>query len=340
MTKVKYFTSLLLVILILNSCVKEIKNSDTPVKKADFGLVIHGGAGFIHEGRYTKEQEESYRLKLEEALITGNNILENNGKAIDAVESAIRILEDSPLFNAGKGAVFTEDGNVELDASIMDGSNINAGGVAGIKHIKNPITLARLVMEHSPHVFLFGEGAEKFADEFALEKVSNNYFKTENNIEEYNMNKREKKLSGLNSVNKSKYGTVGCVALDKMGNLAAGTSTGGISGKKFGRVGDSPIIGAGTYANNKTCALSATGQGEYFIRNVVAFNISSLMEYKNISLKDAAEKVINGDLKKQNALGGIIGIDTYGNVVTTFNTEGMFRGFMLNGVEPIIKIYK
>lgn len=338
MTKVKSFLTLIIIIISITSCVKEIKNNDAPVKIADFGLVIHGGAGSIYEGRYSQTEENDYKLKLKEALTTGYSILESGGKSVDAVESVIRVLEDSPLFNAGKGAVFTEDGNVELDASIMDGRNINAGGVAGIKHIKNPITLARFVMEHSPHVLLFGDGAEKFADEFALEKVSNDYFKTEKEIKEYN----SKKTSQNESTVKADYklGTVGCAALDKEGNLAAGTSTGGISGKKFGRVGDAPIIGAGTYANNKTCALSATGQGEFFIRNVVAHTISALMEYKNMSLKDASEKIINGDLKRQEAQGGVIGIDKYGNIVMSFNTQGMFRGFMLSGKEPVVEIYR
>ncbi len=306
------------------SCVKEIKNNDTPEKSVEFALVIHGGAGSIFEGRYSEEEEKAYKEKLKEALDVGYNILESKGSAVDAVETVIRVLEDSPLFNAGVGAVLNDEGNIELDASIMDGSNIKAGGVAGLKHIKNPITLARFVMEHSPHVLLFGEGAEKFADEFGLQKVENSYFKTEKKIEEFNKEK-VKSVSYLQN-NDYKFGTVGCAALDKNGNLAAGTSTGGMSGKKFGRVGDAPIIGAGTYANNNTCALSATGHGEFFIRNVVTHDISALMEYKNFSLKEASDFVINDKLKKQEATGGVIGLDKFGNVIMTFNTQGMFRG--------------
>jgi len=336
MTKFNLFLALL-ISFFSTGCVKEIKNSDMNEKKVDFALVVHGGAGNIYEGRYSLEQERQYVEKLEEAINLGYEILNNNGSAVDAVETVIRVLEDSPLFNAGKGAVFTEDGNVELDASIMDGKNINAGGVASLKHIKNPITLARFVMEHSPHVLLFGDGAEKFADEFGLQKVENSYFKTDERTKDYNNLKN--KVS-LNYEADNKYGTVGCAALDKEGNLAAGTSTGGMMGKKFGRVGDSPIIGAGTYANNKTCAISATGHGEFFIRNVVAHDISALIEYKGLNINEAAEYVINNKLKKQNALGGVIGIDSYGNVMMTFNTQGMFRGFRTSGKEAEVKIYR
>jgi len=338
MTKINLLI-LFFVLFLTVSCVKEIKNNDLEEdekRETDFALVIHGGAGYIYKGRYTPEQEKEYIIILEEALNEGYKILESNGSSVDAVESAIRILEDSPLFNAGFGAVLNNEGNVELDASIMSGENISAGGVAGIKHIKNPITLARFVMEHSPHVLMFGEGAEKFAHEFGLQKVENSYFKTQENIEEYNKSKLEEKLSNKNS----KHGTVGCVAIDKKGNLAAGTSTGGLSGKKFGRVGDSPIIGAGTYANNKTCAISSTGQGEFFIRNVVAYDISALMEYQKLSLSEAAEYVINDKLKKQKALGGIIGIDNNGNIVNSFNTEGMFRASRKSGENATVELYK
>ena len=212
--------------------------------------------------------------------------------------------------------------------------SITTGGVASVTHIKNPITLARFVMEHSPHVLMFGSGAETFADEFGLQKVDNDYFKTEDRINQFNKNKTSANIKDL------KFGTVGCVALDKNGNLAAGTSTGGMSGKKYGRVGDSPIIGAGTYANNNTCAISATGHGEYFIRNVVAYDISALMEYKDLSLKEASDQVIKYKLPKQNASGGIIGIDKNGNIVMPFNTDGMFRGFIKEGEKPNVSIYK
>jgi beta-aspartyl-peptidase (threonine type) len=241
------------------------------------------------------------------------------------------------LFNAGKGAVFNNEGNVELDASIMYGKNINSGSVAGIKHIKNPITLARFVMEHSPHVMMFGDGAEKFAEEFGIKKVDNSYFKTEKRIKEFKELNIKKALIDNRT---EKFGTVGCVALDKYGDLAAGTSTGGIMGKKYGRVGDSPIIGAGTYANNETCAVSATGHGEFFIRNVVAHEISAIMKYRNLNINKAAELVVNNKLKEQKARGGIIGIDRYGNITMKFNTEGMFRGYCISGEEPVISLYK
>lgn len=340
MTK-SYFISIIILALVISGCVKEIKNNDSKKKQTDFAIVLHGGAGYIYEGRYTLEQETEYINKIKESLSLGYDILDKNGSAVDAVETVIRVLEDSPLFNAGKGAVFNDEGTVELDASIMSGKDIAAGGVAGLKHIKNPITLARFVMEHSPHVLMFGEGAEKFADNFGLLKVDNNYFKTEGRLKEYNKKKDENKTSLKTSIGDDyKLGTVGCVALDRAGNLAAGTSTGGMMGKKFGRVGDSPIIGAGTYANNKTCAISSTGHGEYFIRNVVAYDISALVEYKNISIKNAADLVINKKLKEQNALGGVIGIDRFGNIVMTFNTEGMFRGYIRSNEEPVAKIYK
>ncbi len=338
MTKI-YLSMIFILSILLSSCVKEIKNNDIEnSKNVDFALVIHGGAGYIYEGRYSKEEENAYKDKLTEALNVGYRVLNSNGSAVDAVESTIRVLEDSPLFNSGKGAVFNNEGNVELDASIMDGKNINSGGVASIKHIKNPITLARFVMEHSPHVLMFGDGAEKFANEFGLQKVENSYFKTEERIKEFNKSKNNNQASLKNS-NKEKFGTVGCVALDKNGNLAAGTSTGGMMGKKYGRVGDSPIIGAGTYANNNTCAISATGHGEFFIRNVVAHDISALMEYKNMSIEDAAKSVINKKLVEQKALGGIIGIDKFGNITMKFNTQGMFRGFRKSNEAAVVKLY-
>ncbi len=334
-----YLHFIILTILVLTtSCIKEIENNDPQNKKENFAIVIHGGAGSITKGRFTKEQENAYKNKLKEALKIGYDILNQNGSAVDAVESVIRILEDSPLFNSGKGAVLNDVGDVELDASIMNGKNINAGGVASLRHIKNPITLARFVMEHSPHVLMFGEGAEKFADEFGLKKVDNDYFKTEERIKNFNKKKNKDKTFLENK--DYKYGTVGCVALDKDGNLAAGTSTGGMSGKKYGRVGDSPIIGAGTYANNNTCAVSSTGHGEYFIRNVVAYDISALMEYRGLSLHDAAVKVIKNKLLKQKASGGIIGIDKYGNITMTFNTEGMFRGYIKSDGKSFVGLYK
>jgi len=301
-----------------------------------YGLVIHGGAGTILKSNMTPEKEAEYISKLNEALQTGYKILETGGSSLDAVVAVINIMEDSPLFNAGKGAVLTEKGVAELDASIMDGKTLKAGAIAGIKHVKNPITLARLVMDKSPHVMMIGEGAEEFAKENNIELVDNSYFITPNRWKQYQRMKeaQDKKIK------EEKHGTVGCVALDKNGNLAAGTSTGGMMMKKFGRVGDSPIIGAGTYANNNTCAISGTGHGEYFIRLSIARDISDLMAYKNLSLNDAANEVIMKKLPQLGGDGGIIAIDKNGNVAMPFNTEGMYRGYHISGEQLVIKIYK
>lgn len=299
-------------------------------QNAKYGIVIHGGAGVIKN--LPTEKENEYISKLTEALRNGYKILEEGGTALDAVTAAINILEDSPLFNAGKGAVLTENGIAELDASIMDGNNLMAGAVAGVHHIKNPINLARLVMEKSPHVMMIGNGAEEFGKQFNIEMVDSSYFITKERWNQY--------LKMKESLDKNEnHGTVGAVALDKNGNLAAGTSTGGMMMKKFGRVGDSPIIGAGTYADNNTCAVSSTGHGEYFIRLCVAKEISSLMEYKNLSLTEAANEIIMNKLSKLGGTGGVIAIDKNGNVAMPFNTEGMFRGYYLNDGGPIVKIY-
>jgi len=287
-----------------------------------FGLVIHGGAGKITKEKMTPEKEKAYTKKLQEALDAGYAILESGGTSLDTVEMVIRILENSPLFNAGKGAVFTYDEKNELDASIMDGETLNAGAVSGISGIKNPITLARAIMEQSPHVMLSGEGALEFARTKGLEIVPLEYFKTEKRLNAL----RKMKSADQEKDPDKKHGTVGAVALDKHGNLAGGTSTGGMTGKRYGRIGDSPVIGAGTYANNKTCAVSATGHGEYFIRSVVAYDISALMEYKGLSLVEAADEVIQKKLVKLGGTGGIIAIDALGNTTMSFNTPGMYRG--------------
>jgi beta-aspartyl-peptidase (threonine type) len=301
-----------------------------------YGIVIHGGAGTILKSSMTPEREAEYVSMLNKVLAAGYKILDEGGSALDAVNAAINLMEDSPLFNAGKGAVLTEKGVAELDASIMDGRTLMAGAVAGVKHVKNPINLARLIMEKSQHVMMVGDGAEEFGKENNIEMVDNSYFITKERWESYQkMLKREEERKKA-----EKHGTVGAAALDKNGNLAAGTSTGGMMMKKFGRVGDAPIIGAGTYANNNTCAISATGHGEYFIRLGVARDISALMEYKNYSLKDAAEEVIMNKLGKLGGDGGIIAIDKNGNVTMTFNTEGMYRGQYLNDSKPEVKIYK
>lgn len=328
---------ILTILLFLISC------TESDQQKTEFGLVLHGGAGSIYKGRFTAEEEKIYEDKIKEALNAGYEILKNNGTSIEAVTKVITILEDSPLFNAGKGAVLNSEGKVELDASIMSGKDLTVGAVARLSKIKNPILLANAVKDKSKHVFLIGDGAEIFAEEQGFEFVENEYFLTPEKLESFNKIKAEEKAKEQSSIQRNekfKYGTVGCAALDKDGNLAAGTSTGGIMNKRYGRVGDSPIIGAGTYANNTTCAISATGQGEYFIRGVVAHDISSLMEYKGMNLKEASKKVINEKLKTLGGKGGIIAIDRYGNIADPFNTEGMFRGYILDDGTPVVKFYK
>ncbi|HEY6191196.1 MAG TPA: isoaspartyl peptidase/L-asparaginase [Bacteroidota bacterium] len=313
---------------------------------AKFRLVIHGGAGTISRGQMSPELEKEYRDKLLEALKTGYEILRNDGSSLDAVERVITILEDSPLFNAGKGSVFTHEGTNELDASIMDGKTLKAGSVAAVKHIKNPISLARLVMEKSPHVMLVGEGAETFAKAHGVELVPQGYFYTQKRWDQLQKALKDEKDSSAGrkaqpaDTSEGKHGTVGCVALDKGGNLAAGTSTGGTTNKRFGRVGDSPIIGAGTYANNLTCAVSATGTGEFFIRSVVAHDISALMEYAGMSLQNAADKVVMEKLPKMAGDGGVIAIDKDGNIAMPFNTTGMYRAYIDADGKPVVKIYK
>lgn len=299
-----------------------------PPEPRTVGFAVHGGAGTITRDGMTPDLEESYRAALTQALRAGFSILDTGGTSLDAVEAAIRVLEDSPLFNAGRGAVFSSAGTNELDASIMDGSTLMAGGVTGVKRLKNPISAARLVMEKSWHVLLSGEGAEFFARENGFEWVSPEYFRTERRWQQW-----QKTQEG-------KEGTVGAVALDRMGNLAAGTSTGGLTGKRFGRVGDSPIVGAGTYANNRTCAVSGTGEGEYFMRGLVAYDISALMEYQGLSLNRAAHRVVMEKLVDLGGSGGVIAIDQHGNVVMPFTTEGMYRGYIDPQGNPVVKIYR
>ena len=291
-------------------------NADKQTVIQEWAIVVHGGAGAMSTENLTPDLDKQYRTALNEALDIGKKILSEGGTSLDAVEKTIRYLEDNPLFNAGKGAVFTHDGRNELDASVMDGSDLSAGAVAGVSDIKNPITAARTVMTKSEHVMLSGSGASEFAKEQGLELVPPLYFKTD---------KRYNEL--LEILKKEKNGTVGCCALDKHGNLAAGTSTGGMTNKRYNRIGDAPIIGAGTYANNKTCAVSATGHGEYFIRWTVAHDISALMDYKGLTLKEASELVVNDKLVKAGGSGGVICVDRYGNISMPFNSKGMFRGF-------------
>lgn len=309
---------LFIALFALSACKQGSHNSGKTIGK--FTLVIHGGAGNITHNNLPDSVAQKYRAKLQEVLDSGTYILKNGGKALDAVTKCITMMENSPLFNSGKGAVFNADGVNEMDASIMDGSNLMAGAVANVHTIKNPILAARAVMEHTPHVLLITKGAEAFARKQGLEIVDPSYFFTESRWKSY-LRVKAKMEQG------EKHGTVGCVALDMNGNLAAGTSTGGMTYKMPGRVGDSPIIGAGTYADNATCAVSCTGHGEYFIRNVVAYDIGALMKYNQLSLKEAANYVILDKLKKQNAEGGIIAVDKFGNFAMTFNTSGMFRGY-------------
>ena len=310
-----------------------------------FGLVLHGGAGVIERTSLTPAREAEYRAKLTEARGAGYAVLERGGSALDAVVAVIVILEDSPLFNAGKGAVFTADGTCELDASIMDGRTQAAGAIAGVRHIKNPITLARVVMEKSEHVMLSGDGAEKFAKQQGFAFVPNEYFQTElrrKQLEEAKLREAGKKSTSRLDADHfdrvARYGTVGCVALDRSGNLAAGTSTGGMTNKKFGRVGDAPIIGAGTYAHNATCAVSATGWGEYFIRVGVARDIAAQLEYRGTPLKEAAAATIR-KVGQLGGDGGVVAIDKDGNIALPFNSAGMYRGYRLSTGAAAIEIF-
>ena len=317
------------------------------------GFVIHGGAGVISKGSLTPEKEKEFRAKLEEAVLAGYRALQAGKSSLDAVEIAIRIMEDSPLFNAGKGAVFTHDGKNELDASIMNGRDLAAGSVAGLRHVKNPITLARAVMEKSPHVMMIGEGAEKFAAEQKIELVDEKYFWTQQRWDalqeilkeeaspKSNMQNPKPGMQGgrASELGYNRFGTVGAIALDKDGNLAAGTSTGGMTNKKYGRVGDAPIIGAGTYANNATCAVSGTGWGEYFIRLTVARDISALMEYSALPVQFAADRVIKTKLQNAGGDGGAIVLDKFGNIGMSFNSEGMYRAYIDKDGKAVVAIY-
>jgi beta-aspartyl-peptidase (threonine type) len=326
-------------------------------------LVIHGGAGTITRANMTPEKEKAYREVLNTALQKGYAVLKQGGTSEKAVETAIMVMEDSPLFNAGKGAVFTNEGKNEMDAAIMDGKTLKAGAIAGVTTIKNPIRGAIAVMEKSPHVLMAGKGADLFAKEQGLEIVDPSYFYTEARYKALQKAKEEEKVELDHTENTKKdigkkpktgfvkeedliftegkkYGTVGCVALDKFGNLTAGTSTGGMTNKKYGRIGDAPIIGAGTYANNNTCAVSATGHGEFFIRSVVAYDISALMEYKGLSVKEAADEVVMKKLVERGGEGGLIALDRNGNIAMPFNSEGMYRGYVKADGKSEIMIYK
>jgi beta-aspartyl-peptidase (threonine type) len=358
MRTVKYILLLIGIVIISNSMTS--LKEETPLKEmhSKSVLVIHGGAGTILRKNMTNEKEKAYRDKLEKVLRSGMKALKEGKTSVEAVELVIKLMEDSPLFNAGKGAVFNSKGLQEMDASIMSGADLNAGAVAGVQHIKNPITAARMVMEKSKHVMLSGQGAEDFAKEQEIELVEPKYFYSEERYRQLKnaikraeaekdgkestkpVDKEDGKQGSVWSKESEKFGTVGAVALDYKGNLAAGTSTGGMTNKKYGRIGDSPIIGAGTYANNKTCAVSCTGHGEYFIRNVVAYDVAAIMDYQNKSLKEAAEYVVNTKLKEQSASGGLIALDAKGNVAMPFNTKGMYRGVIYEDGRVEVKIYE
>ncbi|MCE7059953.1 isoaspartyl peptidase/L-asparaginase family protein [Dyadobacter sp. CY343] len=348
-------------------CILFLTLLNLPLFAQDFSdkitLVIHGGAGTITRSNMSPEQEKAYKDVLNTALEKGYAVLKSGGTSVQAVEATIHVMEDSPLFNAGKGAVFTNEGKNELDASVMEGKTMKAGAIAGVTTIKNPISAAIAVMEKSEHVMMAGAGAEKFAKQQGIELVDPKYFYTESRYKAL-LRAREADKTELDHDSKDKqqlkkapktgfakdteliftegkkFGTVGCVALDKFGNLAAGTSTGGMTNKKYGRVGDAPIIGAGTYANNATCAVSATGHGEYFIRSVVAYDISALMEYKGMSLKDASNEVVMKKLVERGGEGGIIAVDRNGNIAMPFNSEGMYRGYIKSDGTREVLIYK
>jgi beta-aspartyl-peptidase (threonine type) len=311
----------------------------------NYALAIHGGAGTILKSTMTPEKELAYKNGLQDAIEAGESILKSGGSAFDAVESAIIQLENNPLFNAGKGAVFTNTGTHEMDASIMNGKDLMAGAIAGVQGVKNPISLARAVMEKSEHVLLTGNGAMDFAKKVNAPFENEEYFFVQLRYDQLQQAKQSNSMILDHTEDKiehgeKKFGTVGCVALDLQGNLAAGTSTGGMTNKKFGRVGDSSIIGAGTYANNNTCAISCTGHGELFIRSVVAYDISCLMEYKNLSLKEACDIVVMDKLVKIGGEGGLIALDAKGNIVLPFNSEGMYRASKKQNEDIFIGIYK
>ncbi|WP_085299786.1 isoaspartyl peptidase/L-asparaginase family protein [Cognaticolwellia mytili] len=337
-------------ILTLVSAQLFLGNAAQAHQEQAFAIAIHGGAGTINRNKMTDEKRLAYETKLKQARDAGYALLAKGKSSQAAVIAAIQILEDSPLFNAGKGAVYTFEGEHELDASIMNGKTLNAGAVSGVKTVKSPIALAEKVMEKSVHVMLSGEGADTFAKQQGLASVENSYFDTDARYQSLlrakkKLAEKEKELKDFQAAhqtlaNEYKYGTVGAVALDKSGTLTAGTSTGGMTAKRFGRIGDAPIIGAGTYANNDSCAVSATGHGEYFIRYHVAADICARMQYQGISLEKAADVVINDVLVEAGGSGGIIAIDPAGNITMPFNSTGMYRASKSSTGEEFVGIFK
>ncbi|MBL4745097.1 MAG: isoaspartyl peptidase/L-asparaginase [Flavobacteriaceae bacterium] len=340
---------LFLTMTLISSCQNsENTNENKNATIAKFSIVIHGGAGGIERSNFTEAQETAYKQQLEISLNAGYKILEDGGSAINAVQAAIVILEDSPLFNAGKGAVFNSEGLQEMDASIMNGYTLNTGAVAGINHVKNPILAANKVLDSSKHVLLSGKGAEILVKKYGIQMVPSSYFYTDKRFQQL------QKILGKNKISKDhsallqvqpliddhKYGTVGAVAYDKSGSIAAGTSTGGMTNKKYGRIGDSPIIGAGTYANNTTCGISSTGTGEYFIRTVAAHEVSSILKYTKSSPKKALQEVIFNQIAPLGGKGGMILIDKNASVFWDFNTKGMFRGYKKSTGETVIELFE
>lgn len=349
MKRITYLVIIFFLVSLVNCTKEQNKVNNATSNEIPFAIVIHGGAGTIKKEFITDEKEKEITAKLQEAMDAGYAVLKNGGKSLDAVQVAINVMENSPLFNAGKGAVFNSNGKNEMDASIMDGETLNAGAVAGVQNIKNPINVARLVMDSINHVMLSGKGAEAFAKKFNIQFEEDAYFYNErrwNSLMKLKQKNGEKVLIKnphdltTNYVDEHKYGTVGAVAIDKDGNIAAATSTGGMTNKKFNRIGDSPIIGAGTYANNKTCGISSTGTGEYFIRTLAAHETSNLVQYKNFSLKDALHEVIFNEIEPLGGDGGMIGLDKNGNVAWDFNTAGMYRGYKRSTGENVVKLYK
>lgn len=325
----KFFTAILLACFTVSvPCV-----ADAGDEKAPIAIVVHGGAGTITRDELSDEREAAIRAALEVALRAGHTVLTNGGSSVDAVTAAVKTLEDSPLFNAGKGAVFNCAGKNELDAAIMNGATLDAGAVAGLRRTRNPVLLAKLVLEKSPHVLLIGEGAESYGAAHGIEMVEPGYFHTDERWQQLQELQARENVKGcgdaiaaLDGFDPLSFGTVGAVALDAKGNLAAATSTGGMTNKRYGRVGDVPVIGAGTYADNATAAISATGHGEYFIRTVAAHSIASRMAFKGESVAEAADAVVMDLLKNMGGGGGVIAIDAKGNIAMPFNTSGMYRG--------------
>ncbi|MCP2045802.1 isoaspartyl peptidase/L-asparaginase family protein [Pontibacter sp. HSC-36F09] len=305
----------------------------------NIAIAIHGGAGTITPASMTPELEEAYKQALLHALEQGYQVLEKGGSALDAVEIAVVLLEDSPLFNAGRGSVFTKEGKHEMDAAIMCGKTMEAGAVAGVRSIRNPVRLTRAIMEHSDHVFLSGYGAEEFARKYKIDFAPEEYFYDKHRYQQWR-EVRDTDLFILDHSKERKFGTVGAVARDANGDLAAATSTGGMTNKNYNRIGDSPLIGSGTYANNKTCAISCTGHGEFFIRAVVAYDISCLIEYKGYTLQEACDEVVMDKLVKFGGEGGLIAVDSKGNLALPFNSEGMYRAHRSGGQKGRVSIYK